>query len=203
MTKLLRKIDDLKGHFGDLKVNRGKTHDFLGMKISFNNDKSISLDMKDQVREAIDTFGEEFKGEVPTAAARSLHNVDEKAAELDQELSEKFHSVVAKLLYIAKRARPDIETAVSFLCTRVSKSTVEDYEKLRRVVHYLQSTIEDVRKIGAKNGMSFLFTWIDAAYAVHPDMKSQTGGCMSFGTGILHGKSGKQKLNVKALLSPS
>jgi Reverse transcriptase (RNA-dependent DNA polymerase) len=34
-----------------------------------------------------------------------------------------FHSVVAKLLYVSLRARPDILLAVSFLCTRVSKST--------------------------------------------------------------------------------
>ena len=43
-----------------------------------------------------------------------------------------------------------------------------------------------------------LYTWIDAAYAVYPDMKSQTGGCMSYGLGILHGKAVKQKLNTKS-----
>ena len=30
------------------------------------------------------------------------------------------------------------------------------------------------------------------------DMKSQTGGAMSLGLGVLHGKSSKQKLNVKS-----
>ena len=41
-----------------------------------------------------------------------------------------------------------------------------------------------------------IFTWIDAAYAVNPDMKSQTGGAISLGVGVLHAKSSKQKLNV-------
>jgi len=41
-------------------------------------------------------------------------------------------------------------------------------------------------------------TWMDAAYAVHHDMKSHTGGVMSFGTGVLNAKSAKQKLNKKS-----
>ena len=41
-------------------------------------------------------------------------------------------------------------------------------------------------------------TWVDAAYAVHDDMKSHTGGVMSFGHGAINAKSLKQKLNVKS-----
>ena len=40
--------------------------------------------------------------------------------------------------------------------------------------------------------------WIDAAYAVNPDMKSQTGGAMSMGVGILYGKCSKQRMNIKS-----
>ena len=42
-----------------------------------------------------------------------------------------------------------------------------------------------------------IFTWIDAAYAVHDDMRSHTGGCMSLGIGTLHFKATAQKLNSK------
>jgi hypothetical protein len=41
-------------------------------------------------------------------------------------------------------------------------------------------------------------TLVDASYAVHPDMKSHTGGLMSMGTGGLICKSSKQKLNTKS-----
>ena len=40
--------------------------------------------------------------------------------------------------------------------------------------------------------------WVDASYATHLNMRSHSGGAMSFGTGILHGKSTKQKLNTKS-----
>ena len=55
-----------------------------------------------------------------------------------------------------------------------------------------------MRIIGADN-LHELFTWVDAAYGVHDiDMRSHTGGCMSFGTGTVHQKSSKQKINVKS-----
>ena len=40
--------------------------------------------------------------------------------------------------------------------------------------------------------------WVDASYAVHNDMKSHTGGAMSFGRGLIKSKSSKQKLNTKS-----
>ena len=53
------------------------------------------------------------------------------------------------------------------------------------------------RVIGGKN-MSSIHTWVDAAYAVHENKRSQTGGCLSFGRGMVHTKSSKQKLNTKS-----
>ena len=69
--------------------------------------------------------------------------------------------------------------------------------KLTRVLRYLQDTIDDCKKNGI-NSIDTLETWVDAAYAVHPDMRSHTGGTMSFGTGVIHTKSSKQKLNTKS-----
>ena len=102
------------------------------------------------------------------------------------------------MLYITKRARPGIETAVAFLCTRVSRSTEADWLKLKRILGFLKSTIDDVRIIG-ESSLQELYTWIDTAYGVHDiDLKSHTGGVMSLGTGTVHQKSSKQKINVKS-----
>ena len=53
-------------------------------------------------------------------------------------------------------------------------------------------------RIAGADNLTMMKTWVDAAYAVHHDMKSHTGGVMSFGTGVLNGKSAKQKLNTKS-----
>ena len=123
--------------------------------------------------------------------------MNENAEKLDKEKADLFHSVVAKLLYITKRSRPDIETAVAFLTTRVSKSDVDDFKKLKRVLPWLKQTKDDVRIIGAKS-VQELYTWVDAAFAVHNNMRSQTGGAMSYGYGMIHCRSNKQKLNTKS-----
>jgi hypothetical protein len=108
-----------------------------------------------------------------------------------------FLSVVAKLLYVAIRGHTDILLAVSFLCTRVSKSTVEDQAKLKRLLEYIKATLHFTFTLGADD-LKTLRTWVDESYAVHPAMKSHTGGVMSFGTGGLVRKLSKQKLNTKS-----
>jgi hypothetical protein len=40
--------------------------------------------------------------------------------------------------------------------------------------------------------------WVDASYAVHPDIKSHTGGALSLRTGVIYGTSKQQKLNTKS-----
>jgi hypothetical protein len=41
--------------------------------------------------------------------------------------------------------------------------------------------------------------WIDASFAVHPDMKSYMGGTLSLGKGSVYSASTHQKLNTKSL----
>ena len=104
--------------------------------------------------------------------------------------------MVAKLLWVEKWWRPDIDPSVSFLCTRVTKSTKEDTAKLRQVLQYLKHTIDDNMITGA-DILSQLCTWVDTAYVVHPDLKIHTGGCVSFGFRMVHYKSSKQNINTK------
>ena len=69
----------------------------------------------------------------------------------------------------------DIDLAVSYLCTRVSCSTDDDWEKLRRLLHYLHGTIDMPRIIGAGEDMDILQTYVDASYTIHGDMKGHIG----------------------------
>ena len=42
-------------------------------------------------------------------------------------------------------------TTIAFLCTRVSKSTEQDFEKLQRLMEYLSNTLDDELCLGADN----------------------------------------------------
>ena len=61
----------------------------------------------------------------------------------------------------------------------------------------MKNTINDKRIIGAKI-FTDLYTWIDAAYSVHNNMRGHTGGAISMSYGIMHGKSSKQTINVNS-----
>jgi len=147
--------------------------------------------MVNQLIGAIIAFGEVIKNTTATASKPYLFSVREDTERLDKEKSEIFHSVVAKLLYIMKRTRPYLEPIVAFLNTRVSCSTVDHWNKLKRLLEFIKGTINDKRIIGA-NGLNDLLTWVDAADAVHPNMRSHTSGCMSFGLRTFHARSSKK-----------
>ena len=74
-------------------------------------------------------------------------------------------------------------------------STEEDWYKLKRLTRYLFGTTKRELRIGA-NDMTWMNVFIDAAYGVHPDMKSHTGGCIYFWRGAIMSKSVKQVLNT-------
>ena len=79
----------------------------------------------------------------------------------------------------------------------MSKSDKVDCLKLKRVLSFLYSTLEDERTIGAAS-LTEILTWIDAAYAVHDNMRSHMGGLISLGTGVIHAKSSMEKINTKS-----
>lgn len=110
---------------------------------------------------------------------------------------ETFHHIVAKLLYVSKRARVDIDPTVASLCTRLSCSTEEDWTKLKRLLEYLRGTINMPRIIGA-NGLDIFETYVDASYTVHQDKRGHAGGLMTLGLGVVQGKATIQKLNTKS-----
>jgi hypothetical protein len=139
---------------------------------------------------------ERMDGTAKTPAAGHLFEVRDGTENLSTERAEVFHSTVAKLLFLCKRGRPDIQTSIAFLCTRVKEPTIDDENKLTRCIRYLRSTKGLVLRLRADN-LNIVKWWIDASYAVNKDMMSHTGGVMSMGLGVANSSSQKQKLNTK------
>jgi hypothetical protein len=77
-----------------------------------------------------------------TPAASHLFNVNDKAEKLSPSEREHFHHVVAQLLYLCKRTRPDIQIAIDFLTTRVKSPDVNDMKKICQVISYLLRTVK-------------------------------------------------------------
>jgi hypothetical protein len=140
----------------------------------------------------------EVSGNAKTPATDMLFNIQvgDKTI-LNVADTEKFHSRVAKLLYLAKRIRPDIMTAVAFLTTRVRNPDQSDLSKLDRVLRYLNTTKNKTMKLKIGNNLS-IYAYVDASFAVHADMKSHTGVIITIGNAYIYGQSTKQKLMTKS-----
>jgi len=59
----------------------------------------------------------------------------------------------------------------------VKELDTDDYKKLARTMRYSRGTIKMPLVLEA-NHTRFIKWWVDAAFAVHYDMPSQTGGAM-------------------------
>jgi hypothetical protein len=81
-----------------------------------------------------------------------------------------FHTIVAKTLYMTKRARPDTCLSVAFLSTRVRAPDHDDWEKLRHLMEYLRKDSTRPLVLGADND-GLLMWYVDASFAVHPNMR--------------------------------
>ncbi|KAL7569097.1 hypothetical protein ACA910_016932 [Epithemia clementina (nom. ined.)] len=157
----------------------------------------VASHMKQYIDEAEEEFGEDVSTPVAMPADEQLFKVADDAEKLECEQKEHFHSIVAKLLYLSQRACTDIQPTIPFLCTRVAKSTMQDWKKLKGLLQYLVSTCDLELVLGADNFPS-IHTWVDASYAVHEDMCSHTGGITLLGHGGIMCKSMKQKINTKS-----
>jgi hypothetical protein len=104
------------------------------MTIDYSEDGKSKIIMQDYILSMLNELPEDMTaGESATPAGVHLFEVNNtNPSRLDEKTAMFFHHNVAKLLFLCKRARPDIQTAVSFLCTRVKQPDIDDYKKLGR-----------------------------------------------------------------------
>jgi hypothetical protein len=185
---------------GQMAVSRGKVHTYLGMTLDYTTPGQVKIKMIDYVQEIINAFdkAEPNGGGTKTSAApSSLFKIDEDCEKLDEKKATVFHNLVAKTLYATKRARPDTCTAVAFLTTRVRNPDKDDWAKMVHLMKYIRGT-KMLPLILSAGGTGILKWWIDASFAVHPNMRGHTGGGLSMGRGFPIVTSTKQKLNTRS-----
>lgn len=103
-----------------------------------------------------------------------------------------FHKNIAKVLYLAKRVKPDCLTVVSFLVIHVTKGDLDDLKNLVRLLRYIRlSPARDIRFCRGSRGMEVQVR-IDAAYGVYMGGKAHTGSIITVGEGgPVHAKFSK------------
>jgi len=161
---------------------------FLGMNIKLCEATAhVNIDLSEILKD--------IHGSCDNPCGMNLFHNDDSSPLLDKVQAARFHSMVAKLLYVAKRTRPDILLPVNFLCTRVKQPNEVDLNKLNRVLKYLNATKDMILELGMsvnEDDTIDLLSYIDASYSVHEDCKSHSGAIFSLGKGTFLPCSTKQ-----------
>jgi len=185
---------------GKMAVSRGKVHTYLGMKLDYTVRGQVKITMFDYIEEILTAFNKtepKGTGTKSSAAPVNLFTVDEDREKLTPGKVVQFHNLVAKTLYATKRARPDTCTAIAFLTTRVRAPDLDDWAKLTHLMRYIRGTRAMPLTLSA-NGSRIFKWWVDASFAVHPNMRRHSGGGLSLGRGFPIVGLTKQKLNTRS-----
>jgi hypothetical protein len=202
MIKYLRKEYEtiFEDGSGKMVVSRGKVHKYLDMTLDFSVRGQVKISMFDYIEEILTAFEEAEPnggGTKSSAAPSNLFTVNEDCVKISGEKAVEFHNLVAKTLYATKRARPDTCTAIAFLTTRVQEPDKADWKKLVHLMRYLRGS-RKMPLILSANGSHILKWWVDASFAVHPNLRGHSGGGLSWGRGFPIVGFTKQKLNTRS-----
>jgi hypothetical protein len=193
-------LEAIKVQYGDVKSHRGEIIEFLGMSADMSTPGSAKITMTGMEKSIVEESNVEATSrKTNSPAADNIFEIDGESPTLPEQERKKFHALVAKLLYLAKRVRPECLMAVSFLTTRVTKATAEDKVKLDRIINYLRSNPGRGIILTPGNTGIVATGYFDASYGIHEDGKSHTGACLTIGdSGPVSVESTKQSIVTKS-----
>ena len=192
-TKLLVYLNRI---YGDgVTFKRGKKLTYLGMDMDYTEKGALYVSMLPYIDSILEDFSEKIGNTSPTPAAEHLFKVRENGNLLDEDQAIIFHKTVAQLLFLCTRARRDIQTAVSFLTTRVKNPDEDDWGKVKRVLKYLKGT-KSLRLRLTIDNLHCTKWFVDSSHGVHWDCKGHTGAAMTMGDGAIISISRKHKTNA-------
>jgi hypothetical protein len=195
IAHVLAAIDE---RYPETTMSFGPKIAFLGMAMDFACKGECEITMNGMVDSILNDC--DVDGVARSPAMETLFEVNPEQTPLDSTTKQEwFHSYVAKVLYLAKRVKPECLTTVSYLATRVNKADSDDIGKLNRLLRYLRhSRGRGIRLCPGSRGVR-VRAYIDAAYGVHVDGKSHSGSAIMIGdNGLCYVKSGKQSIVVKS-----
>ena len=181
-------MDEMEKRFGEVTKHKGEVLNYIGMTFDFSMKRKVIIKMQGYVEDLM----KYVSGREASDPARSCNSVL-----LNEKERKFFHTLVAKLLYLGKRVRPDILVAISFLCKRVQKPNEYDLEKVKRVTQYIRGTRDLGIVLEPSSDVSVIAS-VGCSFAVHDDMRSHTGYTVGIGKGSVCSKSSSQNLNTKS-----
>ncbi len=181
----------LRKAYKDINVQKGDDITYLGMKIHFDRKiNSVEINQKVYMEEMMKVYN--VQGFENTPANATLFNRNKEPAKpID---SGTYSSMLMKIMYLAKRTRPDLLLTVAYLATKSQNPTIIEWKQLMHLLKYINAT-KDYGIVLRPNSLR-LHVSCDASFNIHDDAKSHSGIIIQLGAegGPIFAKSVKQKI---------
>ena len=163
---------------------------FLGMEVKQDHG-GVFICQKKYAREILKEFSmEDCKSTATPMNQRKKFNKDDGADKVEEH---QFRSLIGCLMYLTA-TRPDIMFAVSMLSRFMHCASEVHLQAVKRIVRYVKGTVDyGVKYTHSQNFQFHGYSDSDWGGSID-DMKSTTGYCFSFGSGMFSWSSKKQDI---------
>lgn len=176
----------------DITFKEGDELLYIGMTFTMKRRiKAVEVGQTEYFEALLKEYG--VTGEAASPATNNLFEEPSGGEDVNQRA---YLSLVQKLMYPAKRTRPDILLATTYLATKCREPKSHHMEKAMRVLKYLNGTKDLKLVIKPPSSLDF-DVYVDASHLVHADGKGHSGCVISFG-GAIEAFSNKQRLVTKS-----
>jgi hypothetical protein len=102
LEDLVSTLNARNGKLDPLTITRGDIHDYLGMTLDYSVPGQVSIRMNDYVRDLLEEAPADMDGTAATPVVDHLFTINKDPDYLDDAVSEFFHHMAAKLLFVCK-----------------------------------------------------------------------------------------------------
>ena len=188
--------DDCRKFLADLtaefKITAGPVSSFLGIEVKQYDDGSVFITQERYAEKVLEKF--RMLESIPVGTP-TVHEEDPKESVTKQYVGDNvpYRAAVGSLMYLATGTRPDIAYAVSVVSQKLDIATVEDWNKVKRILKYLKGTANS-GILFQNQGPRRIEAFSDADYAQDVETRRSTSGAVcKFAGGAVTWLSQKQK----------
>jgi hypothetical protein len=160
----------LKERYGPNITYKEVTYDFCGSRLTRDTNGALTFDLEKYIMKTVTLAGLEND---PGATAPSREDLFDPPTDTTPCNQPIYSNLMGKVTFIAQ-VRYDIAKEATHLAKFISAPTMSDMEKLVMVLRYLHYTRGDGPTYYTTEG-AVLYGWVDVAFAVHVNGRSQTG----------------------------
>jgi hypothetical protein len=90
---------------------------YLGITINYDEPRKVKFTMIDYLEDILSEMPSDMNGTAKTPARDNLFTIDDSSPLLNVKDADFYHRTTARLLFAAKRPRPDLQVAVAYMYT--------------------------------------------------------------------------------------